>query len=328
MPRQQRLAQHRDPEQDRGDRDEEGDQAEVRRPRPREDAEEDHVGQRRGQQRHPREARQHRQRPAPAGSRADRPAAPSARASGSTRSAAPPPSPAATLRGRGTAGPTARRSRRKSAATTQAPCAVTAAPTRRAPRLPSSPRRRENPPPTPAARAGVSRSSRVSACASSTVKSGVLAFRIAATPEAIWVWLQTNSVKGTALFRSPIPRKAASTAGVRGGGSSVSEDHRPENRGRENDARRHHSQRRQGRHRHLVEEERPAPQQRQNADQPPVGGGHAKVHRRHGRSPPRPTCNAAGRRSDLRLAFKSRPAGPAQPRRGLAGDGRRALSGL
>ncbi len=59
-------------------------------------------------------------------------------------------------------------------------------------------------------------SSVVSTWAKSTVKSGVAAFRIAATPEASWVWPQTISAKGIALLRSPIPKNAAQTVRLPG----------------------------------------------------------------------------------------------------------------
>ncbi len=52
--------------------------------------------------------------------------------------------------------------------------------------------------------------------ATRTVKSGVVALRIAASPEAIWAWPQTMSENGTTLLSSPMPRKAAQTPGEPG----------------------------------------------------------------------------------------------------------------
>ena len=48
-------------------------------------------------------------------------------------------------------------------------------------------------------------------CANTTVKSGVEALRIEATPDAICCCPQTISEKGITLLRSPAPRKAAHT---------------------------------------------------------------------------------------------------------------------
>ena len=51
------------------------------------------------------------------------------------------------------------------------------------------------------------RSSRVMKCATKSVNRGVVAFRIEARPEAIWVWPQKIRPKGTRLFIRPIAAK-------------------------------------------------------------------------------------------------------------------------
>ncbi len=68
----------------------------------------------------------------------------------------------------------------------------------------------------PAARIGVSLSSLVKTCATRTVNNGVVAFRIEATPEAIWLCPQTISENGIALLSTPMPRKASHTVRSRG----------------------------------------------------------------------------------------------------------------
>ncbi len=62
---------------------------------------------------------------------------------------------------------------------------------------------------TPTTRAGVMRSSSVKRWATMTVKNGVVALRIEASPPAIWVWPQAMRLKGTTLLRTPIAAKAA-----------------------------------------------------------------------------------------------------------------------
>ena len=69
---------------------------------------------------------------------------------------------------------------------------------------------------TPASRFPVIRSSLVKTCATITVNSGVVALRIAARPEAMWVCPQTIRQNGIALLSSPIPKKAAQAERSRG----------------------------------------------------------------------------------------------------------------
>ena len=69
---------------------------------------------------------------------------------------------------------------------------------------------------TPVIRPPLIFSSVVSQWASSVVTSGVVAFRMAATPLAMWVWPQEISAKGTALLSIPMTRKAAHTDPSRG----------------------------------------------------------------------------------------------------------------
>ncbi len=69
---------------------------------------------------------------------------------------------------------------------------------------------------TPASLLALSFSSVVIIWATSTVKSGVVALRIEATPLAIWVCPQTIKEKGIMLLRRPMIRKARSTSGFRG----------------------------------------------------------------------------------------------------------------
>ena len=57
---------------------------------------------------------------------------------------------------------------------------------------------------SPASFAPVMRSSRVSRCASSTVKNGVVAFRMPARLAPISCWPQKISVKGRTLFSTPM----------------------------------------------------------------------------------------------------------------------------
>jgi len=71
---------------------------------------------------------------------------------------------------------------------------------------------------TPSPRAGVSFSSEVAKCATSTVNSGVIAFRTEASAPVICPCASTNSVKGTALFKSPITNSAGHNA--RGGSAA------------------------------------------------------------------------------------------------------------
>ena len=59
---------------------------------------------------------------------------------------------------------------------------------------------------TPATRDDVRRSSSVQTCATKTVKSGVVALRIAASELAISVCPQVIKANGTALFISPMAR--------------------------------------------------------------------------------------------------------------------------
>jgi len=42
-----------------------------------------------------------------------------------------------------------------------------------------------------------------------TVEIGVVAFKIAANPEAMWLWPQTTRQNGTALLSRPIPENAS-----------------------------------------------------------------------------------------------------------------------
>src|ERR1700732_4817526 len=75
-----------------------------------------------------------------------------------------------------------------------------------------------NPTKTPSKRLPVSFSSLVNRCATTTVDIGVVAFRIAASPEAMWVWPQTTRQNGTALLRRLIPKNARQvdqSAGIR-----------------------------------------------------------------------------------------------------------------
>lgn len=69
---------------------------------------------------------------------------------------------------------------------------------------------------TPASPAAVMGSSRVRKCAVTTVNNGVVAFRIAASPPAIWVWPQTMRVNGMALLRTPMIARAIHTSRPRG----------------------------------------------------------------------------------------------------------------
>lgn len=69
---------------------------------------------------------------------------------------------------------------------------------------------------TPMARRGVSFSSAVSQCATSTVKSGAIALRIDARPLAICACPQTISEKGMMLLGVPIARTARHAAALAG----------------------------------------------------------------------------------------------------------------
>jgi hypothetical protein len=75
------------------------------------------------------------------------------------------------------------------------------------PRRPSS---------TPPSRCGVIFSSRVSKCASTTVNSGVVAFRIAARPPVIRVCPQKIRLNGIRLLSAPITKNAAQRAMLAG----------------------------------------------------------------------------------------------------------------
>ena len=66
-----------------------------------------------------------------------------------------------------------------------------------------------------------SRSSAVSTCATSTVKSGVVALRIEARPLAMWVCPHAMSENGIALFSSPMPKKASQVLASHGIGERV-----------------------------------------------------------------------------------------------------------
>ncbi len=102
------------------------------------------------------------------------------------------------------------------AAARQAACAsspVPKPPSRSTPSIATTPAK---PTATPAALPAVRRSSGVRRCAMSTVNSGVVAFRMAAKPLAMWCWPQTKRAKGTALLSSPMPRNAAQSPGARG----------------------------------------------------------------------------------------------------------------
>lgn len=50
-----------------------------------------------------------------------------------------------------------------------------------------------------------------------TVNSGVVAFRIAARPDAMWIWPHTINVKGMTLLSRPMARNAAHAASEPGG---------------------------------------------------------------------------------------------------------------
>ena len=69
---------------------------------------------------------------------------------------------------------------------------------------------------TPASLLPVIFSSAVRKWATMTVKSGVVALRIEASPLAIWVWPQTIRQKGMMLLSRPMPKKARHTAHSRG----------------------------------------------------------------------------------------------------------------
>ena len=83
-----------------------------------------------------------------------------------------------------------------------------------------SPARSAPPPPgsqapTPARRRRVSRSC-PAAWAASTVKIGVIAFRIAVSPLSIWVWPQQMRAKGMALLSAPMTRRVSQMRKPRG----------------------------------------------------------------------------------------------------------------
>src|SRR5699024_11171705 len=99
----------------------------------------------------------------------------------------------------------------ENAAARQANCAVILSPkplNTAGPIITTTPK---NPTITPANLLIVIFSSAVKKCAIITVASGVVAFSTAASPEAMWVWPQTIRLKGTTLFRKPMPRKASQT---------------------------------------------------------------------------------------------------------------------
>ena len=73
-----------------------------------------------------------------------------------------------------------------------------------------------NPIATPASLAGVMRSSRVSRWASTTVNSGVVALRMAASPPVIAVCPQTIRLKGIRLLSAPMTKKARHLGNSRG----------------------------------------------------------------------------------------------------------------
>ena len=116
---------------------------------------------------------------------------------------------------RATAGPRCRQRHRRPppAAPRSPPCSwdrdAAGSPARSAPPRPGS-RARRRP-----ARRRVSRSC-PAAWAASTVKIGVIAFRIAVSPLSIWVWPQQIRAKGMALLSAPMTRSVSQIRMPRG----------------------------------------------------------------------------------------------------------------